>query len=485
LRTRKTGPPWATLFIAAVFLVTWAGCGLSGRQTEGKTSGSTLQVGFGLASGASVGVRQVAANLALEGLLNLSPEGRPVPMLAESWSVSADRQLVAVRLRPSVTFHDGQPVTSSAVREILLKALPQYLGPAMDDVADIQASDSHTIEISLKRPSAFLAESLWVPISEPGNDSVGTGPFRFQGQIDGVVEMKAYDGYHRGKPSLERILIQPYKSVRAAWADMLRGKIDMLYDVGIDALDSLQPSTNVNVFTFDRPYAYVAILNTRTAALKDPGLRRQLNSAVDRAALVADAFRGHARPAEGPVWPHHWAYDKQLASFRYEPQAIGVGGHRVRFGCIFGDPSLERAGLVLQTQLQAVGVDIDLRLVSQEDLYAKAQSGDFEAILTDAIAGPSLALPYAFWHTDGPFNYGHFSSAAVDAALDSIRHASSDADYKAGVAAFQRAMVDDPPAIFLAWSERARAVSRRFEVPVEPGRDILGTLRLWKLVTSN
>ena len=49
--------------------------------------------------------------------------------------------------------------------------------------------------------------------------------------------------------------------------------------------------------------------------------------------------------------------------------------------------------------------------------------------------------------------------------------------YRAGVAAFQRAIVDDPPAIFLAWSERARAVSTRFDVPVEPGRDILSTLR--------
>jgi hypothetical protein len=41
-------------------------------------------------------------------------------------------------------------------------------------------------------------------------------------------------------------------------------------------------------------------------------------------------------------------------------------------------------------------------------------------------------------------------------------------------------MVDDPPAIFLAWSERARAISTRFDVPVEPGRDILSTLRLWR-----
>ena len=65
------------------------------------------------------------------------------------------------------------------------------------------------------------------------------------------------------------------------------------------------------------------------------------------------------------------------------------------------------------------------------------------------------------------------ASAAVDGALDRIRHAGSDDEYRAGVAAFQRATIEDPPAIFLAWSERARAVSKRFVVTdAQPGRDI-------------
>ena len=75
---------------------------------------------------------------------------------------------------------------------------------------------------------------------------------------------------------------------------------------------------------------------------------------------------------------------------------------------------------------------------------------------------------------------GRFESRRVDAALDAIRHAGSDDEYQRGVAAFQRATMDDPPAIFLAWGQRARAVSTRFAVPAEPGRDILGTLGLWR-----
>jgi len=62
-----------------------------------------------------------------------------------------------------------------------------------------------------------------------------------------------------------------------------------------------------------------------------------------------------------------------------------------------------------------------------------------------------------------------------------VRYAASDDDNLNGITAFQQAVDDDPPAIFLAWMERARAVSKRFVVPAaEPGRDVLSTLRLWK-----
>jgi ABC-type transport system substrate-binding protein len=108
------------------------------------------------------------------------------------------------------------------------------------------------------------------------------------------------------------------------------------------------------------------------------------------------------------------------------------------------------------------------------------QNGDFDIVLMDVIQGPGLLRPLWFWGSNEPFNWGGYSNRDVDAAFKAIRLAANDDEYKAGVAALQRAIADDPPAIFLAWRERARAVSTRFDVPAEPGRDILRTLRLWK-----
>jgi len=51
---------------------------------------------------------------------------------------------------------------------------------------------------------------------------------------------------------------------------------------------------------------------------------------------------------------------------------------------------------------------------------------------------------------------------------------------RAAAGSIQQAFMDDPAAVFLAWSVRARAISKRFDVQAEEGRDVLSTIRLWK-----
>jgi peptide/nickel transport system substrate-binding protein len=280
---------------------------------------------------------------------------------------------------------------------------------------------------------------------------------------------------------MDRILVKTYPSVRSAWADMLRGEVDMLYEVGADALASLEASQNVQLFTFQRSYSYEVVLNTRKPELRSREIRRQLNGAIDRQALVTEGLGGHGRPTDSPLWPLHWAYDQRLPTFTYQPVRLEKP---IAFTCLFADAALERLALATQKQLAAIGVDMKLERLPLDQFSTRFVQGDFDAILGDILSGPSMFRSYLFWHSAGAWNYGHFNSARVDLALDAIREAADDDAYRAGVAAYQQAMVDDPPAIFLAWSERARAVSTRFDVHAEPGRDILSTLRLWTPVST-
>src|SRR5262249_14342237 len=155
--------------------------------------------------------------------------------------------------------------------------------------------------------------------------------------------------------------------------------------------------------------------------------------------LVAQTLDGHGRPARGPIWPDHWTYDQSFPTFEYRPQNLASHDHRPAFTCLYSDPSNERLALFIQQQLQAVGVDMHLEFASVTDAMARATSGNFEAWLADMNLAPSFFRQSLFWHSRTTYNWGRYNSPEVDAALDAMDQARSDAEYKAGAVAFQRA----------------------------------------------
>ena len=274
----------------------------------------------------------------------------------------------------------------------------------------------------------------------------------------------------------------------------LRDQIDMLYEVSADALTSLTGAKTVSVSSFTRPYQYVIAFNQRSPALRSPNVRRAMNAAIDREAFVRDGLEdeGNRHPVQsgrviGPSLRIFPDFDyapadalRELAKHARVVKDSGRTGVVLRFKCLIpGDQ--ERLGLLVKRQLEMVGVtDGHRRGIAGRDVSGSQRfvirgcafghgqrTQSFQDLPVVAFRGfvqPRVRL--AAVHSIGP--------------LDRIRYAKSDDEYRAAVAGFQRAVVDNPPGIFLAWSERARAVSRRFDVAAEPGRDILTTLRSWR-----
>jgi peptide/nickel transport system substrate-binding protein len=441
-------------------------------------SPATIKIGLGQTIGqsAGAGVQQVATNFTGDPLIVFAGDGRPQPWVIDRWETSGDGLETTVWLKAGLKFRNGQPLTAQLVTDILNRQLGASLGPAADDVESVVPSGSAAVKIRLRRRSTFIIDALGIMLRGPIPDA-SIGAYYQAGSSEGDLELLSNQNYFLGKPAIDRVVIRPYGSLRAAWADMLRGQVDMLYEVGADTVDLLQGASSVRVFVQQRRNAYVMVLNVQRPQLRDKQMRRLLNAAIDRPELIDRALAGHALPADSPVWPHHWAFSGGAPRFDYRP---AIAPRRIQLSCVLPDGSLERLALSVQQMLAAVGVDLKLELVSIDEWYRRAQAGEFDVLLADALLGPNLLRPYQFWHSGSPNNWGHYRSPAVDEALDRVRHAANDDEYRAGVAAFQHAIVDDPPAIFLAWSQRARAVSTRFEVPVEPGRDVLGTLRLWR-----
>jgi len=476
--------------VCLVALVGAASC--NQRSAASAPHRTTLRVGISNVPQLATerGVQQFVINQTNEGLLRVNQAGRIETWLAERWHRSPDGLRASIYLRqPAAKFHDGTSADATAVTSILNDQLGKTLKQWAADVDSIVSVGDREVAITFRRPSAFFIDALMdASIAKPGSPTIGVGAFKPAppGQPDGA-QVIAHEQYYEGSPELLGLAIKTYANIRSAWADMLRNQIDMLYEVGSDAIDTMRGASNVSLYTFDRPYQYLVFLNQRNPKLKSAKVRQALNQAIDRPALIKDALAGHGTPSAGPVSPHHWAFQPGGATFSYAPEAAESNLPKgLSLSCYtLAEPPFEQLALVLKQQLRAVGVDLIVKEAPLEAIISKLQGEDADAVLLDSASGWSLSRVFQRWHSTGSGNVAKFSNASVDAALDRINHAIAESEYRQAVGEFQEGMAADPPAMFLAWSDRSRAISTRFEVTQEPGRDVFATLRTWHPRTDN
>jgi ABC-type transport system substrate-binding protein len=475
-------------------------------QNNAPDRNPTGEIHLGVAEGGSdspdVGISEVWRSFAYEGLTLRGGDGRPLPRLARSWVVSDDGLRWTFTLQTGVVWHDGSPFTADAAVEALQRALkPQQrsaLHPGLNDIVDVKADGPERVTLTLSAPSAFLVDDLDLRLQRPvvSAPAVGTGPFIPTSVSPARVEMRAHERYHGGAPQVARLIVSQHPTARQAWAELLRGELDAVWNVSAERTEFLSDST-IETRSFPRRYVYVLAFNSSRPQLRSPLVRRALNSAIDREALIRTALRGQGKAAWSPVWPEHWAYDQSGSTFGYAPAltraALAGAGFpakseesRLRFSCLIpeGFDAVEKLALELQRALHNVGVDLLFESVALSDMEARMTSGTFDAVLLDLLSGPSLSRIYSFWHTPGStpgLNVFGYSDPRVDGALDSLRRSASESVVRAATSELQRAFADNPPGVFIAWSERSRAVSRRVEVPTGQGLGPFQPFSQWRI----
>jgi len=449
------------------------------------------------------GARQAANLISLEGLTTQTLNGRPVPRLAESWNEAADGLSWSVQLRRSAVFHDGSPVDAASVKRALEQFLTTSAGRSslgLQDISSIEVTDEYRLTIHLRRRSTILLDDLDNALVTKTDDTgkvVGTGPYVVSSTSTDEIEMSAFPQYYRGIATLNRMVWRLFPTVRTAWAGMMRGEVDFLYEVGPESREFLESEASVKLYSFSRNYVYGVVFNAGRPLFRDAEFRRALNYAVDRTAIVDRAFRGHATAASGPAWPLHWAFDTSAPTYTYDPARAAATleriparsnadrreAARVTFVCLIPEnfQLWEWLALMVQRDLAEIGVDMVLEAVPFDEFNRRIAEKDFDAVLLEMISGYSASRPFWFWHSSGLYNFSQYRNPSVDASLETIRRSRGEAEYRQGFLQFQQATFEDPPAIFLAWGETARAVSRRFEVVRAPSGDIRMTISDWTL----
>ncbi|MGE5198399.1 MAG: ABC transporter substrate-binding protein, partial [Rhodospirillaceae bacterium] len=392
------------------------------------------------------GVPALADSLAFERLTTSDAEGRTRPRLLEGWSVSGDGLTWRLFVRPGVRFQDGTPLTAADIKRtfdaVVEDPASRNLRVCLPNVTSIAVASDLEAVFTLTRRCSYLLDDLDRAISRTSADgarSVGTGAFSIASSSAEGVTLEANRHYHAGPPAIDRVVVKPFDALRTAWADMMRGQVDFLWEVGPDTAEFLSDRTAAEVRSFLGYYAYALVLNSAKPPFRSGEVRQALNMAVDRAAIVQQALKGRGVAADGPVWPRYWARDPRAPSVpldRARSEALLRAARQgpLEFTCLVpaNFSILERTALLMQQQLGEINVRMRLESLPPDDFNQRIVSGRFDAAVLSILGGPSATVFHRFWHSAGAvkrWNFWGYRNPRVDQALDAAIDAPGDREF--------------------------------------------------------
>ncbi len=487
-RWDRRSPSLAFRIMAAAALIAVGVMACSRAASRPVRTRSELTIGVALPRGSEVfGLRSLLGSVSTETLLTLGDDGRPEPRLVRSWGRSADGLTWTLSLQPNIFFQDGRRATSAVVATFLRSVAsdPSVRGvrPNLADIDSITTADENTVVIHTRMARALLLDQL-ADLAIPSTPKDGAlGAFLPEASAGDTASFRAFDKYYRARPGVEKVTYRSYRSLRAAWAAMMRGETDAIYELGRDAGEFVQAESGVRVYPFVRPFATSVIFNVQRPALRSAAVRRALSSMIDRNEILRIAYRENGMVADGPLWPFHWAIANRHPGTSAPVSApLFPEGRRLQFTCLVA-PEIapwERVALLIQKQLYDHGVDMRLEAVTLNEMMVRIQSGNFDAALGEFL-GRTPNWLYSFWHSPVPgaqviFRTGY---AAADQPFDRLLAAGNDEEIRRGIDDVYRAMENDPPAIFIAWPEVRRVMTRDFETSAPARRDVFASNSLW------
>jgi peptide/nickel transport system substrate-binding protein len=312
------------------------------------------------------------------------------PALATGWTVNEDARHWTFTLRRDVRFHDGTEFDAEAAAMSLRRmASPemgatlgapgvyaQYLGGAR-----ITAAGADRLVIDLDAPMADLPDVLCYgymiapdALAAPRASASGTGPWRVTAVGEDSVEAEAEPGHHDGPPRHQALRWQRMPDAAARLEALARGEAPV---AGLLPFDATAPE-GCTLHAYTDPMAVIFLFNPARPALADPRIRRALNLALDRPALVEAARGGAAEPLHGFVSPVHMGHvptaetgaQREAAKRLLAEAGVGDGlSLTVDTPTALPDEA-EALTAAVAEQLKPLGVEMTVRRWEDREAYA-------------------------------------------------------------------------------------------------------------------
>lgn len=442
---------WVVLTASGAALLA---AGAAGKPVQGQTLkidlGSTVTTDPAYAQSTVDGQLQYATGLKL---LNYPDrEGKAgtklVPEAASSYKISKDGKTYTFTIRNNFRFSDNKPVTAENFRRAIQRAQnPASPGARFaSDVATVRAPNGSTLQFRLRAVAPdFLARMTMpffsaIPTQTPDRQQTGpipsAGPYFFHSFVPGGSLLLRENPFYRGSrshrvPEIQlNLAIPPDRQLPRCQA----GQTDVC-SVPDSAVAGLAAQYGVNrerFFVKATLSAGFLFMNTSRPLFRDNAqLRRAINLAIDREAIVKGAFPAVGGRATDQLLP------PGLPGFRdaklyplsgpdlTRARALAKGNTRGGKATLFTSssaPSVATAQVV-QSNLKQIGIDVGIKTFDP---------AVFATELRKPGAGYDLALsgwraeypdPYDFINillqskSIGTYNLSYFNNPAYDKKL--------------------------------------------------------------------
>ena len=418
-------------------------------------------------------VDRVVADTIFGGLAAYDRDMRPIPELAESWTIPDDRTYV-FKLRRGVTFHNGRPATAEDVKWSIEKiyevgAKGQWAN-YIAGIAKIDVLDAATVKFTMEKPNAVLLNGLPVAAIIPresyetiDTNPVGLGPYRFVERIPGqylrVAKSEKYWDQSTNYPDQITFSFATEESTQVA--NLQSGIVDMHGWLPISRVAELRQNPRFRLHdTGEGTLGWLGVLlNTARSPLDNKKLRQAIAHGIDKAAIHKSVFAGLGTPDNGYLPTGHWAHvpDAELGGYRFDPARakalLAEAGHPngIELTWSIGTllPEFTRYAELAQADLAKVGIRIKLRSMEWATYVQEVTGQRNFDLASDGFGGradPDLQLGVAFGPTSSGNKMRWTPSRAAE-LFELGRGTTNQARRKQHYTELQRLLVDDVPAI--------------------------------------
>src|SRR5437667_113631 len=284
------------------------------------------------------------------------------------------------------------------------------------------------------------------------------------------------------KFNFDRMKTEP-KSVRKGEVPIIDDtvKLQSLQSGEIDVMDYVQPrdvaavKADKNVVVLDVPSlaAFAYQLNHQKPPFNNKALRQAVAYSLDLEQIVKGVWLNVGVPANGPIPPTSWAYDKSIPYIKRDlakaKARLAEGGKPGGFEFTMTTANIPinvQEAEVIQAQLREAGITTKIKLVDAATQLSDGNSRNFEMISYQWSGRPDPdGNIYQFFRTTPgtSLNWSGISNPKLDELLDKTREVSNQAERKKLYSELIRLLQDELPMVYTVHPVEPKAFSPRVQ----------------------